>query len=109
MSVYIYCSDESSLADHDATLLKLHQTYPGDVGCFSVYFLNLLTLQPGEALYLGPNEPHAYLYGGNSNMEYDYYILFSCIFDVKEGGFAVNITSCIQEVHRLKGHGCVYV
>lgn len=56
--------DESSQADQNATLfLKLHQTYPGDVGCFSIYFLNHLVLQPGEALYLGTNEPHAYLYG----------------------------------------------
>jgi hypothetical protein len=34
------------------------------VGCFCVYFLNHLILQPGEALYLGANEPHAYLHGG---------------------------------------------
>lgn len=56
--------DESSQADQKATLfLKLHQTYPGDVGCFSIYFLNHLVLQPGEALYLSTNEPHAYLRG----------------------------------------------
>lgn len=56
--------DESSLADQDTTLLQsLYQTYPGDVGCFCIYFLNHLTLQPGEALYLAPNEPHAYLKG----------------------------------------------
>lgn len=63
----MYCADESSQADQKATLfLKLHQTYPGDVGCFSIYFLNHLVLQPGEALYLSTNEPHAYLHGGGS-------------------------------------------
>lgn len=56
--------DESFLADQNAALLQtLHLTYPGDVGCFSIYFLNHLVLQPGEAMYLGTNEPHAYLHG----------------------------------------------
>ncbi|CAL4183520.1 unnamed protein product, partial [Meganyctiphanes norvegica] len=43
--------------------LRLHQQYPGDVGCFSIYLLNYLTLQPGEAMFLGPNVIHAYLLG----------------------------------------------
>ncbi|XP_016066021.1 PREDICTED: mannose-6-phosphate isomerase isoform X3 [Miniopterus natalensis] len=44
-------------------LLQLHQQYPGDVGCFAIYFLNLLTLKPGEAMFLEANVPHAYLKG----------------------------------------------
>ncbi|XP_055984789.1 mannose-6-phosphate isomerase [Sorex fumeus] len=44
-------------------LLQLHQQYPGDIGCFAIYFLNLLTLQPGEAMFLEANVPHAYLKG----------------------------------------------
>ncbi|KAM8973290.1 mannose-6-phosphate isomerase [Pelodytes ibericus] len=44
-------------------LLTLHSQFPGDIGCFAIYFLNVLTLQPGEAMYLGANEPHAYLDG----------------------------------------------
>uniref|UniRef100_A0A8C4NKL1 Mannose-6-phosphate isomerase n=1 Tax=Eptatretus burgeri TaxID=7764 RepID=A0A8C4NKL1_EPTBU len=44
-------------------LLKLHKQFPGDVGCFVIYFLNVLQLQPGDAMFLGANEPHAYLYG----------------------------------------------
>uniref|UniRef100_H0WSF2 Mannose-6-phosphate isomerase n=1 Tax=Otolemur garnettii TaxID=30611 RepID=H0WSF2_OTOGA len=44
-------------------LLQLHQQYPGDIGCFAIYFLNLLTLKPGEAMFLGANVPHAYLKG----------------------------------------------
>ncbi|XP_068226659.1 mannose-6-phosphate isomerase [Palaemon carinicauda] len=43
--------------------LTLHEKYPGDVGCFSIYLLNCFTLQPGEAMFLGPNVIHAYLYG----------------------------------------------
>uniref|UniRef100_A0A673V2C8 Mannose-6-phosphate isomerase n=1 Tax=Suricata suricatta TaxID=37032 RepID=A0A673V2C8_SURSU len=44
-------------------LLWLHQQYPGDIGCFAIYFLNLLTLKPGEAMFLEANVPHAYLKG----------------------------------------------
>lgn len=44
-------------------LERLYSDYPGDVGCFGIYFFNYLTLQPGEAMYLGANEPHAYLSG----------------------------------------------
>ncbi|XP_029420954.1 mannose-6-phosphate isomerase isoform X5 [Nannospalax galili] len=44
-------------------LLRLHQQYPGDIGCFAIYLLNLITLKPGEAMFLEANVPHAYLKG----------------------------------------------
>ncbi|XP_061533824.1 mannose-6-phosphate isomerase isoform X1 [Phyllopteryx taeniolatus] len=44
-------------------LLRLHSQYPGDIGCFSIYFLNHVLLDPNQAMFLGANEPHAYLYG----------------------------------------------
>ena len=47
----------------DELAVRLHEQYPGDVGVFCVYLLNYVDLQPGEALYLGANEPHAYLSG----------------------------------------------
>lgn len=48
----------------EALLLRLNTQYPGgDVGCFCIFFLNVVNLVPGEALFLGPNEPHAYLFG----------------------------------------------
>ena len=43
--------------------LRLHDQYPGDVGCFVIFFLNHLKLSPGQAMFLGPNVPHAYLSG----------------------------------------------
>ncbi|XP_046481471.2 mannose-6-phosphate isomerase [Neodiprion pinetum] len=56
--------DESGRQALNGSLLeKLHSEFPGDVGCFGVYLFNWVTLQPGEALFLGPNEPHAYLSG----------------------------------------------
>ena len=48
------------------TFLTLIKQYPGDGGCFAIYFLNLVTLQPGQAMFLGPNVIHAYLKGGKS-------------------------------------------
>ena len=42
---------------------RLWYDFPGDVGCFVIYFLNLIQLKPGEAMFLGPNLPHAYLSG----------------------------------------------
>ncbi|KAJ3596408.1 hypothetical protein NHX12_002815 [Muraenolepis orangiensis] len=44
-------------------LLHLHSQYPGDIGCFSIYFLNYVVLEPNQAMFLGASEPHAYLYG----------------------------------------------
>ncbi|OQR69882.1 mannose-6-phosphate isomerase-like [Tropilaelaps mercedesae] len=44
-------------------VLRVAKQYPNDVGLFCMFFLNYLTLQPGEALFLAANEPHAYLRG----------------------------------------------
>ncbi|CAH2981739.1 unnamed protein product [Chilo suppressalis] len=42
---------------------RLHADFPGDVGCWAPYFMNYLILTPGQAIYLKPNLPHAYLSG----------------------------------------------
>ena len=41
----------------------LNKDFPGDIGCFAIYFLNHVRLEPGEAMYLDANVPHAYLLG----------------------------------------------
>ncbi|XP_077514410.1 mannose phosphate isomerase [Amblyomma americanum] len=43
--------------------LRVYATYPDDIGCFVIFFLNYVKLQPGEALFLAANEPHAYIFG----------------------------------------------
>eukprot|EP00092_Neocalanus_flemingeri_P007266 GFUD01007846.1.p1 GENE.GFUD01007846.1~~GFUD01007846.1.p1 ORF type:complete len:415 (+),score=108.80 GFUD01007846.1:58-1302(+) len=54
----------SSPSDNTSLLFNtLYSQYPGDVGCFVIYFLNHLRLDPGQAMFLGPNVPHAYLSG----------------------------------------------
>ncbi|KAN0000442.1 hypothetical protein ACTFIZ_000890 [Dictyostelium cf. discoideum] len=47
----------------DRLVLKLYSQYPGDVGVFFAYILNYILLKPGEALFLGAGEPHAYISG----------------------------------------------
>ncbi|RUS24997.1 phosphomannose isomerase type I [Jimgerdemannia flammicorona] len=45
-------------------VVRLDGQYPGgDVGVFAVMLLNYIKLQPGQAIFLGANEPHAYLSG----------------------------------------------
>lgn len=44
-------------------VIRLHQEYPGDIGLLSPLFLNLICLEPGQAMYLPAGELHAYLRG----------------------------------------------
>ncbi|EGR2537669.1 mannose-6-phosphate isomerase, class I [Vibrio cholerae] len=46
-----------------ALILELAQSYPSDIGLFAPLMLNVLTLRPGEAMYLDARTPHAYLKG----------------------------------------------
>lgn len=45
------------------TFIQLTERYPGDVGALAALMLNHVTLAPGEALFLGAGQPHAYLHG----------------------------------------------
>ncbi|MDC7227430.1 MAG: mannose-6-phosphate isomerase, class I [Spirochaetales bacterium] len=42
---------------------RFAELYPGDIGIVSPLYLNIVTLQPGEAMYLPAGELHAYLEG----------------------------------------------
>eukprot|EP00392_Amoebophrya_sp_AT5.2_P005736 g5746.t1 len=44
-------------------ILRLQAQYPGDVGIFSVFFLNYVQAVRGEFLFCAANVPHAYLSG----------------------------------------------
>ncbi|MDW2056811.1 mannose-6-phosphate isomerase, class I [Vibrio sp. 506] len=46
-----------------ALILELAEQYPGDIGLFCPLMLNVLTLQPREAMFLDACTPHAYLKG----------------------------------------------
>ena len=51
------------LNDVNALALRLHSQFPYDVGIFCSYVMCYRRLQPGEAVFLAANEPHAYLSG----------------------------------------------
>lgn len=46
-----------------AEVLRLAAFYPEDMGLFAPLLLNVITLQPGEAMFLYAQTPHAYLQG----------------------------------------------
>ena len=45
------------------TIRDIAQIYPNDNGLFSPLLLNVVELQPGEAMFLHAETPHAYLHG----------------------------------------------
>lgn len=60
-----FCLGECERGVFSADLVeRLHSQFPYDNGILMVYFLNYLKLKPSEAIFLGANEPHAYLFGG---------------------------------------------
>ena len=44
-------------------IANLNREYPGDIGVLAPAILNLLTLNPGEAIYVSAGMPHTYLHG----------------------------------------------
>lgn len=51
------------LTKKELLALRLDQQYPSDIGVLSSFLLNYVCLENGQAIALGPNEPHAYLSG----------------------------------------------
>ncbi|KAL3315700.1 hypothetical protein Ciccas_005668 [Cichlidogyrus casuarinus] len=61
-------SEPSAISPEEAHTIcnlyvRLYESFPGDVGCVSVFFLNYVILKPGEAIYLDAGTVHAYLSG----------------------------------------------
>jgi mannose-6-phosphate isomerase len=52
------------LSDDQLLLIKkFEELYPNDHAKFSPLYLNIIKLQPGQAIYLPPNIPHSYFSG----------------------------------------------
>jgi mannose-6-phosphate isomerase len=59
-------SNAKKFADDDPAygwMIDLHKEYPEDIGVFSPILLNLICLEPGQAMFLPAGELHAYLDG----------------------------------------------
>ncbi|KAF7233717.1 hypothetical protein EG68_10660, partial [Paragonimus skrjabini miyazakii] len=55
--------DHINLSELADVFIRLSTQFPGDVGCFSLFFLNYIKLKTGQAVFLEANLPHAYLSG----------------------------------------------
>lgn len=60
--MYIFSTTASKREENLVCLL--HELYPGDVGCFCVFFMNIVQLFNTHSIFLPANEPHCYLRGG---------------------------------------------
>jgi len=58
-----HANQEYSYESTNEWIIKLHKAYPFDIGVIFPAILNLVQLQPGQALYLQPGDLHAYLEG----------------------------------------------
>jgi len=58
-----YQSQATQDIDIVQLVLKLNEQFPGDIGIFCPFVLNYIRLNPGEAIFLGAGEPHAYISG----------------------------------------------
>ncbi|HHQ4594794.1 TPA: mannose-6-phosphate isomerase, class I, partial [Aeromonas veronii] len=56
-------ADEHRDEETFTLITNLAAQYPGDVGLFSPLLLNVVTLQPGQAMFLDACTPHAYVCG----------------------------------------------
>ncbi len=61
--VLMYAETQAHASDEASWLLRLNQEYPGDIGVVGAALLNLVKLEPGQAMYLPAGELHAYLSG----------------------------------------------
>ncbi len=56
-------SQKTNLQEQDILFLDLFKKYKSDIGLFSIYLMNLITLTTGEGVFLEAGVPHAYLHG----------------------------------------------
>ena len=56
-------ANAAPFADVRSMAVSLGERYPGDAGIVTALLLNLVHLEPGEALFLGAGNLHAYLHG----------------------------------------------
>jgi mannose-6-phosphate isomerase len=76
-------------------IARLGDLYPGDIGVVCALFLNLVFLQPGEALYLPAGNLHAYLDGAGVEV-------MASSDNVLRGGLTPKFVNVPELMHILK-------
>ncbi|CEL05564.1 Putative Mannose-6-phosphate isomerase [Aspergillus calidoustus] len=56
-------TNPSNAAELAALIVRLNEQFPNDIGLFVFFFLNFVTLEPGEAMFLKADDIHAYISG----------------------------------------------
>ncbi|WP_102142812.1 mannose-6-phosphate isomerase, class I [Mycobacterium hubeiense] len=62
-AIHYIRSGKKKFAAEAKTVLELGERYPGDAGVLAALLLNRISLKPGEGIYLGAGNLHAYLHG----------------------------------------------
>ena len=65
-----HAPDEEDVRD---IVIELDHQFPDDISVFCVYQENVVKLQPGEVIFLGAGEPHAYVAGGEVYSVYHFF------------------------------------
>ncbi|KGG51666.1 mannose-6-phosphate isomerase [Mitosporidium daphniae] len=58
-----FFTTQRDMLPHKEVFFKLSREFPGDVGILFAFLLNHIVLKEGDCIFLGANEPHAYLSG----------------------------------------------
>ncbi|MCB1137831.1 MAG: mannose-6-phosphate isomerase, class I [Leptospiraceae bacterium] len=84
----------------DSFFLRFCELYGmADPGLFSIFLLNLVQFKPGESLYMGAREPHAYLQGAIIEC-------MACSDNVVRGGLTpkfVDVDTLVEMLHYRMG------
>ena len=49
-------------------VVRINEQFPADIGLLVMFFLNYVTMEPGEAMYLRADDIHAYISGGKCHL-----------------------------------------
>ncbi|KAJ0426636.1 mannose-6-phosphate isomerase [Aspergillus carlsbadensis] len=56
-------TNPSNAVELASIIVRLNEQFPNDIGLFVFFFLNFVTLEPGEAMFLKADDIHAYISG----------------------------------------------
>jgi mannose-6-phosphate isomerase len=72
-----YTSEPAGTSSAEKSLiplvLELNEQYPEDVGVLCCFVLNVVELEVGKSVFLGADEPHAYISGGESSSDREWW------------------------------------
>ena len=98
----------------ESVVLRVNSQFPDDIGVFCVFLLNYVKLEPGEAIFLGAGEPHAYISGGkfilSAVRQADSYVsldIIECMAN-SDNVIRAGLTPKLRDVPNLVG-GLTYV